>query len=213
MVFFHSYGILVTYDEVLRLRVTVAKYFGERQYISRELRMNGAQIGSCTPTHQMVKEKLMLWPLSLLNCHWMKMRMIHSIIIARVSKTEMKKTKLSKLAPVEFHYYNGPKKPISPYTEDHQGIPFQDVVNVNKDIKAALLLDVGWLGSVVKNTEDDGELPVDWLGYMNQNVRENDSTRKETKYVFGPLVDATQSHPDSVLTSIIFTKDFMTSYS
>ncbi len=37
----------------------------------------------------------------------------------------MKKTKLGKLAPVEFHYYNGPKKPTSPYTESHQGIPFQ----------------------------------------------------------------------------------------
>ncbi len=70
------------------------------------------------------------------------MRMIHSIIIPRVSKTEMTKTKLSKLAPVEFHYYNGPKKHTSPYTEDHQGIPFQDVVKVNKDIKAALQLDV-----------------------------------------------------------------------
>ncbi len=39
----HSYGILVTYDEVLRFRVFVAKYFGEKQYISRELRMNSAQ--------------------------------------------------------------------------------------------------------------------------------------------------------------------------
>ncbi len=58
-------------------------------------------------------------------------------------------------------------------------------MKVSKDIKTALQLDVGWLGSVVKDTEDDGELPIDWLGYMNQNVRENDSTRKETKYVLG----------------------------
>ncbi len=53
MVILHSYGILVTYDEVLRFRVTVAKYFGERQYIAepeiylfRELRMNDAQVDS-----------------------------------------------------------------------------------------------------------------------------------------------------------------------
>ncbi len=45
----------------------------------------------------------------------------------------------------------------------------------------------------MKHTEDDGELPVEWSGYMNQNARENDSTRKETKYVFGPLLDATPS--------------------
>ncbi len=37
---------MVFYDKVLRFRVTVAKYCGKRQYISRELRMNGAQIGS-----------------------------------------------------------------------------------------------------------------------------------------------------------------------
>ncbi len=35
MVLLHSYGIMVTYDEVLRFRVTVAKYFDERLSISR----------------------------------------------------------------------------------------------------------------------------------------------------------------------------------
>ncbi len=67
-------------------------------------------------------------------------------------------------------------------------------------------------GSVVKDTENDGELPAEWSGNMNQNARENDSTRKERKYVFGPLVDATPSHLDTAMTSIIFTEDFMKSY-
>ncbi len=57
-----------------------------------------------------------------------------SIIIPRVSITEMKTTKLSKLAGVEFHYSNAPKKPTLPYTEVHQGISFQDIVKINKDI-------------------------------------------------------------------------------
>ncbi len=100
-----------------------------------------------------------------------------SIIISRVCKTEMKTTKLTKLAPVEFHHYNGPKKPTPPYTEVHQGISFQDVVKINNDIKV-LQLDAEWLCSAVKDNEDDGELPVDWSGYMTQNARENDSTRK-----------------------------------
>ncbi len=47
---------------------------------------------------------------------------------------------------------------------------------------------------------------------MNQNAREIDSTGKETKYVFGPLVDATPSYSDTVLISIIFIEDFMKSY-
>ncbi len=51
--------------------------------------------------------------------------------------------------------------------EVRQGIPFQDVVKVNKNIKAALQLDTEWLCSV--DTEDDGELPVELSGYMNQN--------------------------------------------
>ncbi len=53
----------------------------------------------------------------------------------------MKTTKLSKLAPVEFHYYAGLKKPTPPYTEIHQRISFQDVVRVYKDVKAALQLE------------------------------------------------------------------------
>ncbi len=73
-------------------------------------------------------------------------------------------------------------------------------------------MDAEWLCSVVKDTEDDDELPVDWSGYMNQNARENDSTRKETKYVFGAIVDATPSYSDTVLTSIIFIEDFMKFY-
>ncbi len=124
----------------------------------------------------------------------------------------MKTTKLSKLAPVQFHHYNGPKKLIPPYTDVNQGISFQDVVKINKDIWSSLQLDSEWLCLVVKYTEDDVELPVDWSGYMNQNAREINSTGKETKYVFGPLVDATPIYWDTVLTSIIFIEDFMTSY-
>ncbi len=52
--------------------------------------------------------------------------------------------------------------------------------------------------------EIDGELPVEWSAYMNQNAKENDSPRKETKYVFGPLVDTTPRNLNTVLTSIIF---------
>ncbi len=53
MVLLHNCGILFTYDEVLWFRVTLAKYFGERQYISRELRMNSAQIGSWINTYDL----------------------------------------------------------------------------------------------------------------------------------------------------------------
>ncbi len=60
------------------------------------------------------------------------------------TKTEMKTTNLIELTPAEFHHYDCPKKITPPYTEDHQGIPFQDVVKVNKDIKAALQLDAEW---------------------------------------------------------------------
>ncbi len=67
-----------------------------------------------------------------------------SIIIPRVNKTEMKTTNLIELTPAEFHHYDCPKKITPPYNEDHQGIPFQDVVKVNKDIKAALQLDAEW---------------------------------------------------------------------
>ncbi len=54
-----------------------------------------------------------------------------------------------------------PWKPTPPYIEVHQGIPFQDV-KVNNDVKAALHFHVELLCTVVKDTEDDGELPVEW---------------------------------------------------
>ncbi len=106
MVLLHSCRILVIYDEVLRFRVTVAKYFGERQYISRELRMYGAQIGSCINNYNLHTYT----PNGNRETHAIAIAFTQqsldededytcdSIIIPRVSITEMKTTKLSKLA-------------------------------------------------------------------------------------------------------------------
>ncbi len=130
MALLHRYGILVTYDEVLRFRVYVAKYFGTRKYISRELRMNGTQIcywidnydfHTYTPnvkreTHAMTIE------FTQQSLNEDEDDTGDSVIIPRVSKTEMKTTKLSKLAPVDVHHYHGLKKPTPLHIEIHQDI-------------------------------------------------------------------------------------------
>ncbi len=127
-------------------------------------------------------------------------------VIPRVTKLEMRKTKLSELAPITIHHYQGPKNPTPPITHNHDGIPYHKAVERMESIDVALKADVEWLTKVIHGDNDD-DPPVEWSGYMNYMARE-----KATRYIYGPLLDAPPSHPDTFLTSIIYIEAFMKSH-
>jgi hypothetical protein len=123
----------------------------------------------------------------------------------------MKNTRLSELSPIAIQHYQGPKTPKPPVTHDHDGIPYHEAVKRMEDVTKALKADVEWLTKVV-TSQDDDDPPVEWSGYMNYIAREKGFVAKATKYIYGPLIDAPPSHPDTVLTSIMYIEAFMKSH-
>ena len=92
-------------------------------------------------------------------------------IIPRVSKAEMKNTKLSELSRITIQHYEGPKNPLPPITHDHVGIPYHEAAKTMDDITRALNEDIEWLTKVVLS-DDDNDTPTKWSGCMNYIARE-----------------------------------------
>ena len=211
----YAYGYTCTYDEVKRFRKSVAKYTGEREYTSRGLDPDGRLIGAwfdnydlnvTTPngqreTHAMAVE----WRQQAredVSCN------DGDYVVPRLSKEEMKSVKLSEISNVPMLHFQGPKKP-NPPNVDVEGaganVCTPDLDGVARGLKA----DVEWLTKLVKSDNDDEETCPEWSGYMAAAAREKEEKKKATKYVFGPLIDATPSHPDTVLTTMSLVEEFV----
>jgi hypothetical protein len=79
-----------------------------------------------------------------------------------------------------------------------QGISYTEVCARQATLEAAQKKDLLWLCSL--NTQENA---MEWGGFNNRLACE-DKARKSpaSTYMFGPLIDAKASHPDSVLTSL-----------
>jgi hypothetical protein len=221
----HDYGITATYDEVLRFRTSVAIYTGSQPYKLRGLQENGGTLGAwvdnydlniftpngCRGTHALVIEVTQQPPDD--EDENQGANGLQNPMIPRVSKSDMKNTKLSELSPIIMQHYQGPKNPLPPATYDHDGIPYHDAVKRMKDITMALKADTKWLTQTVTSDDDDNnDLPVEWSGYMSYLAREKGFVSKATRYIYGPLIDAPPSHPDTVLTSLKYIEEFIKSH-
>ena len=218
----HEYGITVTYDEVLRFRTSVAIHTAIQPYTFRGLSRDGGTLASwvdnydlnvftpngCRATHALVVEVTQQPTYNEdrvgSSCE------IDEPVISRISKAEMGKTKLSELSPVVVHHYHGPNKPTPPAVHTNIGVPFKDVLKKMEDLSDALKADVKWLSDVI--TREDDDPPAEWSGYMHHLARDNGFVSKATRYIYGPLIDAPPSHPDTVLTSIMYIENFIKSH-
>ncbi|MES9884496.1 MAG: hypothetical protein ABW185_26930, partial [Sedimenticola sp.] len=217
----HQSGITVSYDEVLRFRTSVAIYTGNQPYTFRGLSENDGKLASwvdnydlniftpngCRETHALAVE---VTQQPLIRVDENADIEPADPIIPRVSKAEVDQTKLSEVSPIAIQHYEGPKRPLPPATDDHYGLPYHVVEERLNDISNALKADVEWLTNT--ETADDDNPPAEWFGYMNHLARENGFVSKATRYIYGPLIDATPSHPDTILTSILFIEEFMKSH-
>ncbi len=103
-------GLCCSYDEVLRYRVSAAKYTGEQDYTARGLSRRGwcdnYDLNVFTPngkweSHTMAVEFTQ-------NPRFTKDQDEiegEEVIIPRLSKSDMKDVKLSELCPIQFEYY------------------------------------------------------------------------------------------------------------
>ena len=85
--------------------------------------------------------------------------------------------------------YTGPKKVVV----CRSGPPFTDVCALQGSLERAQIVDTQWLNSHLHNPNS-----IEWEGYNAALARVEYSPKSVTTYMFGPLIDAPQSHPNTV---------------
>lgn len=76
----------------------------------------------------------------------------------------------------------------------------EEVHQVADSLKKAKERDAAWLSQLFLHSN-----PVDWAGFNTYEDRKSPSTDKpKTIVVFGPLIDSPPSHPDTMLTTLVY---------
>lgn len=212
----HDYGFTVTYDEVLRCRTSIAKLVGETDFTERDAMTKNTPICAWFDNYDLN----IYTPNGTRETHAMAVEFmqresepsnddeVRKVIIPRISKKVMKNLKLSDLIAVKMERYNGEKKPIPPNIVAREGLALKLVERKWKSITTAIASDVKWLVETITN--DKAVIPTsEWSGYMTALARDECSPGMPTRYVFGPLIDQTPSHPDTVLTTMMYAEKFL----
>ena len=212
----HDYGYIVSYDEVLRFRTSAAKYVGEQDLTVRGMKRDSSFISSWCDNYDLHVNT----PTGNRETHAMVIEFTQpqsekhesdpgeNLIIPRLPKADMASANLKELSSVTFEHYHGPKKPLPPtiLSSTCQPVNFSRLQN---GLTSALTADIDWLCEVVNGSNDlDGEV-CEWAGYMSRKARQRGVSSGPTDYIFGPMVDATPSHPDTVLTTLTFIEKFI----
>ena len=84
----------------------------------------------------------------------------------------------------------------------------EEIEKVTDSLKLSAEKDTSWLCQYYLDPE-----PLDWSGYNAQEDRKTKTPDKpKTITVFGPLIDSPPSHPDTVLTTIVYLDTFLKSF-
>ena len=97
-----------------------------------------------------------------------------------------------------FKHYTGPKKVIPPAIRSSEGIPFNEILSQQKSLSVSQNKDAKWLNSL------QGDAAIEWSGFNSRLARDDSDAKAASTYMFGPLIDAPPSHPDTVLTTLIY---------
>ena len=126
---------------------------------------------------------------------------VMSLVIPRLSRSTSRSLNLSARRSIPLQHYTGPKKVNPPEVLMVSGIPYSDVCAREESLSEAQLKDIQWLNSL------SSDQSMEWYGFNNQLAREETSPlQPATVYLFGPLIDAPPSHPDTILTSMLYMK-------
>ena len=126
-----------------------------------------------------------------------------SLIIPRLLKKTAQSSSCSNHSgSIPLLHYTGPNKVNPPAMPCSQGVPYLDVCGRNTSLSASQEKDMKWLNTLFIN-----ENAMEWHGF-NSRSAETDNAPKSSgsTYMFGPLIDAKASHPETVLTSMEYLK-------
>ena len=118
----------------------------------------------------------------------------------------MQKLQLAHRSSVKQHHYKGQKKPIPPMIASNCGPSYELICKSANSVQTALEKDTAWLVSLLKQIEPDESEP-EWSGAMvTASKADGSAYGPASNFIFGPLIDMPPSHPDTVLTTLLFFK-------
>ena len=217
----HDYGFTAPYWEVLRFKDSAALYLckQEETVYGSSLRQGGSPISAWFDNYD-----LQVWtPNGRRETHSMAIEFTQpsddrqdsqnhqkNLTFPRLKHREARELALGELSSVAMEYYQGGKCPLPPFGAKDVGLELPYIrTNLDESIANALESDVAWLRSVIANDS----LEPEWSGYMTKLARQSGTAiGGATNFAFGPLIDATPSHPDTVLTALIFIERFCKKY-
>ena len=207
----HEHGYCVSYDEVIRFRKSAAKYVTDNAATLHQMMGLSRTVGLVfgwydnfdlsvsTPngrreTHAMATE-FQIHPAGIIEPGTAMLPGISTLVIPRLTAKQYKSVDDTRAIPLM--HYTGAKKVIPPEVRT-ASISYADVCAQKSSLVTAQEKDTNWLNSL--GQED----AMEWNGFNNEVSRTEGVLYPANTYVFGPLIDAPPSHPDTVLTTLTY---------
>lgn len=207
----HEHGYCVSYDEILRFRKSAAKYVTENAKTLHQMMGLDQSVGIvfgwydnfdlsvATPngrreTHAMATE-FQVHPAGIIESGTAQQPGVDTILIPRLTAKQLKNT--GGTTAITLMHYNGPKRVLPPAVPV-ASISYHDVCAQTTSLTSAQQKDMGWLNSLKQ------EDPMEWNGFNNEMARREGKAHPANRYMFGPLLDAPPSHPDTILTTLTY---------
>ncbi len=219
----HENGYTTSYDEVLRFRKSAAHFLSSNAKVLHEFMGLSRTVGIIfawfdnldlqvfTPngrhtTHVLSHELQQPHPAGILE-YGRAQPGKSCLVIPRLSKKATdSRTSNSSSASLPLLHYNGPAKVKPPAVEVTSGMSYMEVCARQNSLSVAQEKDMKWLNMITTLDES-----MEWGGFNSNEARNNQVTKKPAStYMFGPLIDAKASHPDTVLTSLEYLKKTLT---
>uniref|UniRef100_UPI00358E0907 uncharacterized protein n=1 Tax=Myxine glutinosa TaxID=7769 RepID=UPI00358E0907 len=210
----HDYGFTVSYDEVIRFRKSAAKFVGDNTTLLHQAMGVTRRVGpifgwfdnfdlqvstpnGCRETHVMAHE-FQMNPAGIIEKGSAELGVMN-LVIPRLPRSV---AQVHQAQSISLVHYTGPKKVNPPLILVSSGIPYTDVCARNRSLASAEVRDAQWLNTL------SSDQSIEWHGFNNQLARElgSPALKPQTVYLLGHLIDAPPSHPDTVLTSLLYMK-------
>lgn len=108
---------------------------------------------------------------------------------------------------LQLEHYSGPPK-LKPPALPVKSLSPEEMHQVSTNLTKAKERDAAWLSQLFSHL-----YPVDWAGYNAYEDRKSETSSKpKTIVVFGPLIDSPPSHPDTVLTTLVYLERSLKSF-
>lgn len=209
----HEHGYTVSYDEVRRFRKSAATYVRGNAATLHQVMGLTRTVGHVfgwydnfdllvsTPngrreTHAMATE-FQLHPAGIVEAQSAH-HGFNELTIPRIANQKTKSDGRDKVLPLL--HYTGPKKILPPeIPRQATGISYAEVCARKTSLLTAQAKDAEWLNSL-----SQGPDAMEWNGFNNNLAKSEGILKPACTYMFGPLIDAPPSHPDTILTTLTY---------